>query len=93
MRGMLTVEQLAEMVSNEEIETVVVGFTDHAGRLMGKRFDAEFFLEDALTHGTHGCNYLMTTDMEMEPVPGYSFANWELGYGSFLFSARGKVQT
>jgi glutamine synthetase len=31
--------------------------------------------------GTHGCDYLLTTDMEMEPVPGYDFANWELGYG------------
>ena len=25
----------------------------------------------------------MTVDMEMEPVPGYRFANWELGYGDF----------
>ena len=50
---------------------------------MGKRFDADFFLEDAISHGTHGCNYLMTTDMEMEPIPGYKFANWELGYGDF----------
>ncbi|MFK7804933.1 MAG: glutamine synthetase family protein [Anaerolineae bacterium] len=83
VRGMLTIEQLTNMVANEEIETVIVGFTDHIGRMMGKRFDAEFFVEDALENGTHGCNYLMTTDMEMEPVPGYAFANWELGYGDF----------
>jgi glutamine synthetase len=80
---MLTLEQLAEMVRNEEIETVVVGFTDHYGRIMGKRFDAEFFVEEALNNGTHGCKYLLTVDMEMEPVPGYDFANWELGYGDF----------
>ena len=83
MRGLLTIEQLKELVDAEEIETVIVGFTDHYGRIMGKRFDAEFFISDALHHGTHGCNYLLTVDMEMEPVAGYEFANWELGYGDF----------
>ncbi len=83
IRGMLTVEQLVKMVAAEEIETVVVGFTDHMGRIMGKRFDADFFVEDAIDHGTHSCNYLLTVDMEMEPVSGYAFANWELGYGDF----------
>jgi glutamine synthetase len=50
---------------------------------MGKRFDAGFFVEDCLDHGTHGCDYLLTVDMEMEPVAGYRYANWELGYGDF----------
>ena len=83
VQGMLTLEQLIKMVESEEIETVIMGFTDHIGRIMGKRFDAEFFVEEAERLGTHGCNYLMTVDMEMEPVPGYAFANWELGYGDF----------
>lgn len=83
IRGLLTLEELQEKVEQDEIETVVVAFTDHYGRLMGKRFDAEFFVEDAAEHGTHGCNYLLTVDMEMEPVPGYEFANWERGYGDF----------
>ena len=38
---------------------------------------------EAARAGTHACNYLLTSDMEMEPVPGYDFANWELGYGDF----------
>ncbi len=83
IRGMLTLEQLAQLVENGEIETVVVGFTDHFGRNMGKRFDAEFFVESIAADGTHGCDYLLTVDMEMNPVPGYRFANWELGYGDF----------
>jgi glutamine synthetase len=82
-RGKLELEQLSEMVRQDEIDTVVVGFTDLYGRLVGKRFDADFFLEHAAAEGTHGCNYLLTVDMEMEPVPGYSFANWEAGYGDF----------
>ncbi len=83
LRGMLSVERLRELVAQDQIETVIVGFTDHYGRLCGKRYDAEMFVDDTITHGTHGCDYLLTTDMEMEPVPGYTFANWELGYGDF----------
>ncbi len=83
LRGMLSIERLRELVAQEQIETVIVGFTDHYGRLCGKRYDAEMFVDDAIHHGSHGCDYLLTTDMEMEPVPGYSYANWELGYGDF----------
>ena len=80
-RGMLTLEQLKGMVAEGAIETVLAGFTDHYGRLMGKRFDAEMFVDEIAKHGGHACDYLLTVDMEMEPVPGYKFANWELGYG------------
>jgi glutamine synthetase len=80
---MLSLERLRELVAQEQLETVVVAFTDHYGRMCGKRYDAEMFVEETASQGTHGCDYLLTTDMEMEPVPGYRFANWELGYGDF----------
>lgn len=83
VKGMLSLESLREMVAQEQIETVIVAFTDHYGRLMGKRYDAEMFVEETWRQGTHGCDYLLTTDMEMDPVPGYRYANWELGYGDF----------
>ena len=82
-KGMLSYSSLQDAVKSGEIETVVVSFTDHYGRQMGKRFDAEFFVEQVSKVGTHACDYLLTTDMEMEPVEGYDFANWELGYGDF----------
>jgi glutamine synthetase len=82
-RGMLTLEVLKALVAKGEIETVLAGFTDHYGRLMGKRFDAEMFVDEIAAGGGHACDYLLTVDMEMEPVPGYKFANWELGYGDF----------
>ncbi len=82
-KGMLTLEELEAKVKDGSIETVLVQFTDHYGRFMGKRFDAEFFVEDVHKHGSHACNYLLTVDMEMEPVPGYRYANWERGYGDF----------
>ena len=81
--GMLTIDELDALVKQGAIDTVLVQFTDHYGRFMGKRFDAEFFVQDICRHGTHACNYLLTVDMEMEPVPGYQFANWERGYGDF----------
>jgi glutamine synthetase len=78
---MLTLEALRVMVASGEIDTVIGGFTDHYGRLVGKRFDAEMFVDEVVKSGGHACDYLLTVDMEMEPVPGYGFANWELGYG------------
>ncbi len=83
MSANLTADELEALVETREIETVVVGFTDHYGRLMGKRFDADFFLESGMRDGTHACNYLLTVDMEMEPVEGYAYTNWEGGYGDF----------
>ena len=82
-QGLLTAGELGKLVQSGEIETVVVGFTDHYGRMLGKRFDAEMFVDDVVAHGAHACDYLLTVDMAMDPVPGYRFANWDKGYGDF----------
>lgn len=76
------VDQLKELIEAGEVDTVIVGFTDHYGRTLGKRFDAQFFLE-SLDVGTHACDYLLTCDIEMEPVPGYDYSDWQGGYGDF----------
>ena len=55
-KGMLTPEALRAMVAAGEIETVIGGFTDHYGRLMGKRFDAEMFVDEVAKSGGHACN-------------------------------------
>ncbi len=81
--GILNPSEITKLIQNGEIETVILAFTDHYGRLLGKRLDAAYFLEEAIRNGSHGCDYLLTTDIEMEPVPGYKYANWELGYGDF----------
>lgn len=86
IRGMLTRDALVRLAERGEVDTVVVGFTDLYGRLMGKRFDAEFFIEQTVEHGSHGCDYLFAVDMEMEPVPGYEFASWSKGYGDVHLS-------
>lgn len=81
VRGMLTVEELRSLATTDQIDTVVVGFTDLYGRLVGKRYDAEFFLESVVEGGSHACDYLLTVDINMEPVQGYAFSAWEGGYG------------
>ncbi len=83
IRGMLSLDELKAKVESGEIDTVLTVFPDLYGRLMGKRVAGEYFLDFVANHGMHACDYLFTVDMEMEPIPGYKYANWELGYGDF----------
>jgi glutamine synthetase len=83
MAGMLSLKDLQDAVAASEIDTVIACFPDMQGRLIGKRFQAEYFLESAHEE-THGCDYLLANDIDMEPVPGYAAANWEKGYGDFV---------
>ena len=83
MSGRLDLEELEEAVAAGEIDTVVAAFTDMQGRLIGKRVTGRFFLE-AVKDEWHACDYLLTTDMEMEPVPGFKSASWDRGYGDFV---------
>lgn len=79
----MNLAQLKSRIARKEIETVALAFPDVYGRLMGKRLSARHFLESAVHKGTHACNYLLTVDVEMEPLAGFAFANWEKGYGDF----------
>ncbi len=72
-------ETLTRLIEQGEIDTVLVCFPDMQGRLMGKRVTGHFF-RDSVAEGTHACNYLLAADMEMEPVPGFKMASWDLGY-------------
>jgi glutamine synthetase len=84
MAGNLDKGALEKMVHDGRIDTILVVFPDMQGRFMGKRVMGEFFLEDILgPEGMHACNYLLTVDVDMEPLPGYRFANWDKGYGDF----------
>ena len=85
-RGMLTLEQLRVEVSEGNIDTVVVAFTDMQGRLQGKRLAAEFFLDDVVGSVIEGCNYLLAVDVEMNTVDGYAMSSWQTGYGDFVMA-------
>ena len=83
MTGLLSLKELQAASDAGEIDTVVACFPDMQGRLIGKRFQAGFFLDGAYEE-THGCDYLLADDIDMEPVPGYAVASWEKGYGDFV---------
>jgi glutamine synthetase len=74
-------EELEDAVGAGEIDTVVVAFCDMQGRLVGKRVTGHFFCDEVAHAGIEACNYLLAVDVDMTPLPGYRFANWEQGYG------------
>jgi len=82
MAGKLTFEELAAAVAAGTIDTVLAVQVDMQGRLMGKRFQAEYFVDGAWEE-THSCNYLFATDMEMDTVQGYKATSWASGYGDY----------
>jgi glutamine synthetase len=83
MSAQYTFEALKKDVAEGRIDTVVAALVDMQGRLMGKRFQAEYFVDSAHEE-THSCNYLLATDIEMETVSGYKATSWELGYGDYI---------
>ncbi|MDF1721595.1 MAG: glutamine synthetase family protein [Minwuia sp.] len=83
MPGNLTMDQLAAAVADGTMDTVLVCMVDMQGRLMGKRFQAEFFLDSGWEE-THACNYLLATDLEMVTVEGFAAASWANGYGDYV---------
>ena len=84
MTAPLTLAQLRQLAEAGSVDTVLACMVDMQGRLIGKRFQVEFFLDSAYEE-THGCDYLLADDIDMEPVPGYAAASWKRGYGDFVF--------
>ncbi len=85
MPGNLSTQDLRVLVETGEVDTVLVCFPDLQGRLMGKRVLGTYFVEQILDAGgsIEACNYLIALDVDMTPLPGYEYANWEQGYGDF----------
>jgi glutamine synthetase len=77
-------EELRDMVRDGRIDTVIVALTDMQGRLMGKRVQAEAFLNGVVDHGIHFCTYLLGTDIEMNTPDGFELMNWGTGYGDWI---------
>ena len=74
-------ERLAADIRDGSIDTVVVAFSDHQGRLIGKRTDGEFYLDVVVDEGTENCDYLIACDLDDVPIPGFTWASYEQGYG------------
>jgi glutamine synthetase len=76
--------QLTAAIESGAVDTVVVAFPDLQGRPVGKRMTSSFFLDHVVDNGMEACDYLLAVDVDMDPLPGYRFANWENGYGDVV---------
>ncbi len=74
-------EQLEADIRDGTIDTVIVAFSDHHGRLIGKRTDGEFYLDVVVEEGTENCDYLIACDLDDTPIPGFTWASYDQGYG------------
>ena len=83
MTGNLTFDALKDLTASGEIDTVIACIVDMQGRLQGKRFVAQHFV-DAAWEETHCCNYLLATDLEMWTVEGFEATSWRAGYGDYM---------
>ena len=83
MTGQLSFDALKTATAAGEIDTVLACIIDMQGRLAGKRFHAEHFVESAWEE-THCCDYLLATDLEMATPAGYAATSWESGYGDYI---------
>ncbi|WP_102867930.1 glutamine synthetase family protein [Pseudovibrio exalbescens] len=83
MNGQLNLDTLQGLITDGNIDTVLTCIVDIQGRLMGKRFHAEAFLEMAEDE-THCCNYLLATDLEMATPDGFASTSWQQGYGDYV---------
>ena len=74
-------EALRADIEAGRIDTVIVAFADHHGRLIGKRTDGDFYLDVVAREGTENCDYLLACDLDDTPIPGFRWASYEQGYG------------
>jgi glutamine synthetase len=77
-------ELIDAAIADGSVDTVVVAFPDMHGRPVGKRVTADFFTSHVAGHGIEACDYLLAVDVDMNPLPGYRFTNWDTGYGDFV---------
>ncbi|MEI8050518.1 MAG: glutamine synthetase family protein [Actinomycetes bacterium] len=80
----MDLNELTMAIEAGRIDTVIVAFPDLQGRPVGKRMTARFYLDHVVAHGMEACDYLLGVDVDMDPLPGYEFSNWDRGYGDFL---------
>src|ERR1700677_1050154 len=82
--GMTGLDLIATGIADGSIDTVIVAFPDMHGRPVGKRVTTDIFTAHVAEHGIEVCDYLLAVDVDMNPLPGYRFANWDKRYGDVV---------
>ncbi|MEV6723573.1 glutamine synthetase family protein [Streptomyces xanthochromogenes] len=78
--GRLNLDELRTAVAKGRIDTVLLALPDLQGRLKGKRYGADHFLQRVAGGHADMCAYLLATDAAMNPVDGFGLTSWENGY-------------
>ncbi|MGW7244420.1 glutamine synthetase family protein [Streptomyces sp. NPDC054804] len=84
LRGSITLDQLHTAVNHGHIRTVMTVVPDPLGRLKGKRA-AGLPLFERLGDGDgkrvgEACSYILATNADMEPLPGFDLTSWDDGF-------------
>ncbi|WP_331753053.1 glutamine synthetase family protein (plasmid) [Streptomyces sp. NBC_00637] len=78
-------DQLSTLVRDGVVTSVMLATASMQGGLKGKTYDAAHFLDEVAVHGASLCGYLLATDADMHPLPGFGIASWDTGYGDMRF--------
>lgn len=79
----LSLPALEILIEQGKIDTIIIAAPDMQGRLQGKRVMPRYFLENIAQGSIEGCAYLLATDIECQPIPGYEFMSLDKGFGDF----------
>ena len=71
----MNLKQLTTQIRSGAIDTVIAAVPDIYGQLVNKRFVGDYFLKQVADHGTHACSYLLTMNIEMDPLDNFKLAN------------------
>ena len=71
-------------IADGSIDTVVIAFPDMHGRPVGKTGDGRLLRVARGRARDRGVRVLLAVDVDMTPLPGYRFANWDTGYGDVV---------
>lgn len=84
--AMLSLTALRQLVAGGAVDTVIVGFADMQGRLVGKRVAAQLFVDEVAAQGAECCDYLLAVDVDNNTVGGYAMSSWDTGYGDTVLT-------
>lgn len=83
-RAVVSRGELFDRIASGDVDTVIMGFPDRYGRLVGKRASGRFFVDHVADHGTENCDYLLTCDLDDRPEEGFRFSSFDTGYGDMV---------
>ncbi len=86
-RVVISRAELFDRITSGAIDTVIMGFADRYGRLVGKRASGRFFVDHVADHGSENCDYLLTCDLDDRPEDGFRFSSFDSGYGDMVARA------